>query len=301
MTHDPTPPLSPTTSIESTDSLVTPNNSDTSTFVDNCAVSEGVIDGHLALFKNSSEVWEEFESAGCDPFGVAVADAGIPISPSSSLLSGIDLLGETTPPPLPEVTAAPVRSGSHQIAVPRRASVFDFPSPPVFVPNRRMTLAVPRSISGSPPMEVSLVSRPCLGASHECIPQPIRHSQSSVLQRWSTLPPAAFHPDKRRGSNELVINKAPGTLRTRAAEHAVTRANPPMVPSLPTVVTPSSRPGPAGYDVHSPIRRSRRPEASDTFTSFMDMSATESALSKSGVHKLFSKIYGSLKSRNKRH
>jgi hypothetical protein len=292
MIYNPTPRLSPTTSIESTDSLVTPNYSDTSTFVDS-VVSEDVPEGHFFLFKNSSEVWEEFEDAGYDPFETKVADAGIPISPSSSLVSGIDLLGDTSPP-LPE----PTRSESHQAAVPRHASLFDFPSPPILVPNPRMRIGELGPINGSSQM-VSLVSHPNHGASHECLAQPIRHSRSSALHRWSTLPPAVDHPDKRRGSIELTTSKATGTFLTRAAKGAIICTDVP-VRSLPFVAIPSLSPRPADYDVPSPVRRPRQ-EASDTFTSFIDMSANKSTLSASRVHKLFSKIAGGLKSRSKRH
>ena len=104
-----TPRLSPTTSIESTDSLVTPNHSTASTFADDCAVSEDGPNAHGLPLKNASEVWEEFDGVDCDPLGIPVADAGIPPSPSSSLLSGIDLLGDTAPPPLPEAPAGPTR------------------------------------------------------------------------------------------------------------------------------------------------------------------------------------------------
>ena len=292
MTHSPTPRLSPTSSIESTDSLVTPNYSDTSTFVD-CVVSEDVPGGHFLLFKNSSEVWEEFKDAGYDPFEIQITDAGIPISPSSSLLSGIDLLGDTSPPPLPEVTAVLTRPGSHQVTVPHRASLFDFPSPPILVPNLRTRTEEFNPIS---------VSHPSLGASHDCLAQPTHHPRSSALHRWSTLPSAVYHPDKRRGSIELVTSKATGTFLTRAAKGAITCTDVPVAPvrSLPFVAIPSLSPRPAGYDVPSPARRSRQ-EASDTFTSFIDMSANKPTLSTSRVHKLFSKIAGGLKSRSKRH
>jgi len=287
MTHDQTRRLSPTTSIESTDSLVTPNHSDTSTFVD-CVVNEDVLDGHFSLFKNSSEVWEEFKD-GHDPFEIHVADAGIPISPSSSLLSGIDLLGDTSTPPLPEV------------AVPRRASLFDFPSPPIPVPDLRTRIGEFNPINGGP-LAVSLGSHPSPGASHECLAQPIRHPRPSALHRWSTLPPTVYHPDKRRGSIELVAAKATGTFLTRAAKGAVTSADVPVVPvrSLSFVAIPSSSPRPAGYDVPSPVRRSKQ-ESSDPFTSFIDMSANKHTLSTSRVHKLFSKIAGGFKPRSKRH
>lgn len=295
MIHNPTPRLSPTISIDSTDSLATPNY-DTSTFVD-CIVREDVPDGHLFLFKNSSEVWEEFKDGGYDPFEIQAADAGIPISPSSSLLSGIDLLGDTSPPPLPEVTAVPTRSGSHQAAAPRRASLFDFPSPPILVPNLRTRVGEFNQISGSPPM-VSLISHPSLSASHECLARPIRHSRSSV---WNTLPSAVYHPDKRRGSIELATGKATDTFLTRAAKGAITYTDVPVVPvpSLPFVAIPPLSPSHAGYDVQSPVRRSKR-EISDTFTSFIDMSANKPTLSTSRVHKLFSRIAGGLKSRGKR-
>lgn len=299
MTHDQTRRLSPTTSIESTDSLVTPNHSDTFTFVD-CAVSEDIPDCHFSLFKNSSEVWEEFKDDH-DPFEIQIVDAGIPISPSSSLLSGIDLLGDTSAPPHPEVTAIPTRSGSHQVAVPRRASLFDFPSPPVPVPDLRTRMGELNPINGGPPA-VSLGSHPSPGASHECLAQPIRHSRPSALHRWSTLPPAVYHPDKLRGSFELVATKATGTFLTRPAKSAVTSADVPVVPvrSLSFVAIPSLSPRPAGYDVPSPGRRSKQ-EASDPFTSFIDMSANNHTLSTSRVHKLFSKIASGLKSRSKRH
>lgn len=301
MTYNPTPRLSSTTSIESIDSLMTPNYGDTSTFVDDFAVNEGVPDSHFFLFKNSSEVWEEFKGAGCDPFGISVADAGIPISPSSSLLSGIDLLGDTSSPPLPEVTAVPIRSGSHQMAIPRRASLFDFPSPPTLVPNRRiMRMGGPKSISGSPPIQLSLASHPSRGTSHE---QPIRHSKHSALQRWSTLPSVAFHPDTRRESIELVTNKATDMFQTRASKCAFTGTDAPVAPvsNLPFVAISSLSLRPAGYDVPSPVHHSRRRKVSDTFTSFIDMSANTPTLSTSRVHKLFSKISSGLRSRGKRH
>jgi len=286
-----TPRLSPTTSIESTDSLVTPNHSGTSTFADDYA--EGVLDGHVLPFKNASEVWEEFDGVGCDPLGIPVADAGIPPSPSSSLLSGIDLLGDTPSPPLPEVTAIPTQLGS-KMASPRRVSLYDFPSPPIPVPNRRMTLqGTPGSINGIPPM----VSLPC--ASHECPPQPINRSPSSVLRRWSTLPPTTFHPDKRRGSNELATSRSIDSFQTRATKRAVT--DPPIAPNPPFVAISSFLPGDKWCDAPSPVRRSRRQEPSDTFTSFMDMSVNESTLSKSRVYHFLSKISGRLKLRRKHH
>ena len=298
MAYDPTPRLSPTTSLDSTDSLVTPNHSDTSIFIDDRAVSEDVPDGHFLLFKNSSEVWEEFKDVGCDPLGTLVADAGIPMSSSSSLLSGIDLLEDTSPPLLPEVAAAPIPPESHQVVVPRRASLFDFPSPPILVPDRRTTMRESRSISGNPLM-VSLVSHPAQGTSHECLPQPIRHS--SALQRWSTLPSPAFDPDNRRRSSELVTSNTActRTFRTWAAGGAVTRGDPLVVPFVSTL--PSSGPRPAGraHDVLSPLRRLKPQKASDKFTSFMDMSPDESTLSESRIDKIFSKISSSFKSRRK--
>ena len=264
MSHGPTPPLSPTTSIESTDSLVTPN---PSTFVD-CAVHEGVPDDHFFLFKNSSEVWEEFRDAGCDPFGIPFADAGIPTSPSSSsLLSGIDLLGDTS---------LTTRAEPDQVAVPRRASWFDFPSPPIFVPDRKITPA--GSISGNPPV-VNLVSYPSRSTSHEHLAQPTRHSQISPLQRWDTLPPVALHPDKRQ----------PNGLTTKGTTV--------QAPNLSSAAASSLTLGP----IPSPVRRSRRRKTSNTFTSFIDMSANEPALSASRVHKLFSKISGGFKFHNKHH
>lgn len=292
MVHGPTPRLtcSPTTSIESTGYPVTPNHDDTFTF--------GVLDGHLSLFKNSSEVWEESKDADCDPFGILVADAGIPTSPSPSLLSGMDLLGDTIPPPLPEVTAASIQLESRQITVARRASFLDFPSPPTPVPNRRMTLGDSRSISGNLPVPtVTLPSHPSLGASHECLPQPTRLSQSGALPRRSTLPPSALRPDKLRGSNELTTSFQPWEARGSA----VTRTDPPEVPSLPRTSSSLLGPGNAGYNVSSTIRRPRQQEASDTFTSFIDMSVSEPTLSKSRIHKLFSGIFGRLKLRSNRH
>lgn len=286
-----TPRLSPTTSIESTDSLVTPNRSTTSTFADDYAVSEDVLDAHGVPFKSASEVWEEFDGVACDPLAIPVADAGIPASPSSSLLSGIDLLGDTAPPPLPEAPATSTRLES-KMARPRRISLFDFPSPPIPVPNRRMTLqGVPGSgsINGSPLM----VSLP--GTFHKCPPQPISRSPSSVLRRWSTLPPTASHPGKRRGSNELVTSKSTDSFRTRAV------TDPPMVPSVPFVTISSFLPGDSWCDGPPPVRRSRRQEPSDTFTSFMDMSINESTLSKSRVYNFFSKVSGRLKLRRKHH
>ena len=269
---------------------MTPSHSATPTFADDCAVSEDVLDPHGLPFKNTSEVWEE--SVGCDPLGIPVADAGIPASPSSSLLSGIDLLGDTAPPPLPEAPAAPTRLES-KMASPRRISLFDFPSPPIPVPNRRMTLQGVPAINGSPLM----ASLP--GAFHECPPQPISRSPSSVLRRWSTLPPAASHADKRRESKELVTSKSTDSFQTRAAKRAVTDL--PMVPSLPFVAISSFIPGDSWCDAPSPVRHSRRQEPSDTFTSFMDMSVNESTLSKSRVYNFFSKISGRLKLRRKHH
>ena len=286
-----TPRLSPTTSIESTDSLVTPNHSGSSTFADDCAVGEGALHGYGLPFKNASEEWEEFHGVGCDPLGISVADAGIPPSPSSSLLSGIDLLGDTSPPPLPEATATLPRMGS-KMANPRRVSLFDFPSPPTPAPNRRMTLqGVPGSISGSPPM----VSLP--GVSHECPPQPISRSPSSVLRRWSTLPPTTLHSDGHRGPNELVTSRSIDSFQTGAASRAVT--GPPMASSLPSVGISSFVPGDTWREAPSPVRHPRRQEPSDTFTSFMDMSVNESTLSKSRVYHFFSNISGRLKLRRK--
>lgn len=284
-----TPRLSPTTSIESTDSLVTPNHSTTSTFADNYALSEDILDAHALPLKNASEVWEEFDGVGCDPLGIPVADAGIPASPSSSLLSGIDLLGDTAPPPLPEAPAPSTRLES-KMASSRHVSLFDFPSPPIPIPNRRMTLqGAPGSgsINGTPLM----VSLP--GAFHECPPLPISRSPSRVLRRWSTLP----HPDKRRGSNELVTSKSTDSFQTRSVKRAVT--DPPMVPGLPFVAISSFVPGDSWCEGPSPVRRSRRQEPSDTFTSFMDMSVNESTLSKSRVYNFLSKISGRLKLRRK--
>jgi hypothetical protein len=172
--------------------------------------------------------------------------------------------------------------GSHQMAAPRRISSFDFPSPPIPVPNRRMTgtFGEPGSISGGAPV-VSLISHPSLGASHECLPQPIRRSQTGAMRRWSTLPSEAFHPDNRWGPTELVTN--------RSTE---------LFPRMPS----PSIPGDAGSDMpSSPIRRSRRQEPSDTFTSFMDMSVNKPTLSKSRVYHFFSRVSGRLKSRSKRH
>ena len=299
MTHCPTPPLSLATSIGSTDSLVTPNHSDSSTFADDdCVLSESVTHDQFSLFPNSSEVWEEFKDADCDPFGIPVADAGIPISPSSSLVSGIDLLGDTSLPLLPEVTAVPIRPGSHP------ASLFDFPSPPVFIPNRRMAaMWGSRPISGSP-STVSLASHPHVGASHDSLPQPIRRSKSSASRRWSALPSAALHPDKcNAGSNELVASRATGASRTRAARHAVTCTNPPVASHLPfaRVSALLLGPGSRGRDVPSPVRSSGRQDPSDAFTSFIDMSTNEPTLSTSRVHKLFSKFSNSLKSRSRYH
>lgn len=300
-----TPRLSPATSIESTDSLATPNCSDVSTFADDCAVNEGI--GHDSLFKNASEVWEEFEDTGCDLLGTLVADAGVPSSPPSSLLSGIDLLGDATSLPLPEVVPPSRRSGARQMASLRHISSFDFPSPPIPIPGRRMTFGpvdpAGSTTCGIPPM-VSLVSQPNFGESHECLPWPIRRSQPSTAsesQRRSTLPAsAAFQPDKRRRSTEFVTSRSTDTFQTRAAEHA---ADPPvtMAPSLPFATIPSFVPGDAGYDVQSPACHSIRQESSEEFTSFMDMSVNESALSGSRVYNFFSTFPGRFKSRCKRH
>lgn len=263
---------------------MTPNHSDTFTFVDDCVVSEGIPGGHNLLFKNSSEVWEEFKGAGYDPFGIPVADAGIPASPSSSLLSEVDLVEDTTPPPLPEATAASIRLESRRIAAARHASLFDFPCPPILVPNRKVTFgdSESRSISGSVPM-VSRVSHP----------RQTRFSQPSAEKRWSTLPPAEFHP------NELVTTRSTGTLRTGAAKRTV--ADPPVVAGLPFAATSSFLPGDTDYDLPLPVRRSRRQEEPDVFASFIDMSVNEPTLSKSRVHNFFSKLSDKLNSRNKRH
>ena len=286
MAHDPTPRLSPTTSIESTDSLVTPNHSDTSTFADECAVSDGILDGHNFLFKNSSEVWEEFKGVGHDPFGIPVADAGIPASPSSSLLSGIDLVEEdTAPSPLPEVTTASIRLGSRRTAVARHASSFDFPCPPILVSHQRETFGESRPICGNLPM-----------VGH---PRPTRFSRLSTEKRWSTLPSADVHPNKHRGSNELVTSRSAGTFRTRAVKRAI--ADPPTISSLLLAATSPSLPGDGGYGPPPAARRSRRREAPDTFASFMDMSVNEPTLSKSRVHNFLSKITGKLKPHSKRH
>ena len=284
MAHDPTPPLSPAISIGSTDSLVTPNHSDTSTFVD---VSEGTLDD--SFLRNSSEVWEDFKD---DPFrtdlGIQIADAGIPPSPSPSLLSGMDLLEDTTPPPhLPDTTGASMRT--RRTAVPRRVSSFDFPSPPILVLNKRMTRTFRESasINGSPPV-IGLVSHPGFCASHDCLPQPTRISQPSALERWSIPPSATFHPD--RGSRPFFPSKSTGTLRPW-----------PATDRLPFVSTSYLDPADAGHAMPSPARHSKRQEAPDGFTSFIDMSVNEPTLSTSRIHRLFSKLSGRLKSRNGRH
>jgi hypothetical protein len=278
MAHDPTPPLSPAISIGSTDSLVTPNHSDTSTFVD---VSEGTLDD--SFLRNPSEVWEDFKD---DPFstglGIQIADAGIPPSPSPSLLSGMDLLEDTTPPPhLPDASVRTRRT-----AGPRRVSSFDFPSPPILVLNKRMTRTFRESasINGNPPV-IGLVSHPGFRASHDCLPQPTRISQPSASQHWSIPPSATFHPD--RGSRPFFASKSTGTLLSWPANHAATDR--------------LLDPGDAGHAMPSPARHSKRQETPDGFTSFIDMSVNEPTLSTSRIHRLFSKLSGRLKSRNGRH
>lgn len=297
MVHDLTPPLSPTTSVESTSFPVTPTCSHTPTFVNDRATDEGVFEGHFGFLKNSSEEWEECKDADYDPSSVTVADPGILISPSSSLLSGLDLLGGTTVPPLPEITNVHVRPRSHQITAPHNESPLDFPPPPTLVPNRRPSFGKSRPISGKP-LAVSPFSHPGLAASYEYIPQPAPCSKSSTLQRrWSALPPAEFHPYSRRGSSEFVTAKGTGAVWARPTPD--THLDTPVAPHVPTLPTPHA--SPRFRDEPAPPSRSRRKENSDPFTSFMDMSTTNSTLSKSRVQKLFSKISGGFKTRSKRH
>ncbi|KAF9792949.1 hypothetical protein BJ322DRAFT_1032299 [Thelephora terrestris] len=294
--HDLTPPLSPTTSVESSSFPVTPTHLHTPTFGNDCAESESVFEGRFGLLKNSSEVWEESKHADYDdPSSVTVADPGILISPSSSLLSGLDLLGGTTAPPLPEVTEAPTRSRSHQTSKPHDETPSDFPPPPTIVPNRRSSFGKSRPIS-TRPATVSPFSHPGLAASYECIPQQSHCPQPSTLQRrWSALPPVDFHPysSRSRGSSEFVTAQDIGTVwSTRPTNHPDRHLNTPVVtPRVPTI--PASRASPGFRDEPSPFRNSRRKD-SEPFTSFIDMST------KSRVQKLFSKISGGFKPRSKR-
>lgn len=285
MVHDMTPPLSPTSSVGSTNSPETPVDAHTPTVADDGAVDECALEGRFALFKNSSEVWEEFNDVGCDPSNVTVADPGILISPSSSLLSGLDLLGGATPPPVPEVNAIPT---------PHNESFLDFPSPPALVSNGRTSFGQSRPI-GKGSLMVSPLSHPGLAVSCDSIPQPTGYPQSSALRRrWSALPPSEFHPDNLGTSSERVATKRADPFRTRAA---VANMDTPAVPRVvPFLAASHHSPG------DGPSRRPpKRREKSDPFESFMDMSVTESALSTSRVHKLFSKISGGFKPRRKRH
>lgn len=307
MVHDLTPPLSPRSSIGSADSAVTPVSPHTPLFVDDR--SKDVFDGHFTVFKNSSEEWEESKDADYDFSIVTVADPGILISPSSSLLSGIDLLGEIAEPPLPEATKVPTSSRSHQTSqttVPRNESFFDFPSPPALVPNRKTSFEESRPITGTGSRLVANpLSHPGMAASCECISQPSRTSQSGGVRRWSTLLPTEFHPYNSRASGEVVSSRAVGTSSTRAIERTITHPpeRPAAAPTRTPLFTPShSGPGDGFYGAPSPRHhRPKRQEQSEPLTSFMDMSVTKSALSKSRVHKLFSKISGGLKPRSKRH
>ena len=293
MLHDMTPPLSPTPSVESTNSPATPIDAHIPTFVDD---REGTSECRFAPFKNSSEVWEEPKDVGYDPPGVTVADPEIFISPSSSLLSGLDLLGGVTPPPLPEVTSIPIRSRSHQTSALHNESFLDFPSPPTFVSNRETSFWGSRQIGS---LTVSPLSHPGLAAPCDSVPQSTYPPQSNALRRrWSALPPAEFHPDNRRRSSECVTAPGTDTFWTRAA---VTHTDAPAVPCEPFLAT--SHPSPCGgpHGKPPPRRRQKRQEKSDPFESFIDMSVTGPALSTSRVHRLFSKISGGLKLRSKRH
>jgi hypothetical protein len=280
MVHDMTPPLSPTSSVGSTNSPATPIDVHTPIFV-----GDRTSEGRFTHFENSSEVWEEFKDIGHDSSSVTVADPEILISPSSSLLSGLDLLGGGT---VPEVTAVPVRQRSQQTAAPHRESFLDFPSPPTLVPDRRTSFGECRPI-GKGLLMASPLSNPSLAVSCDSIPQSTLYPQSSALRRrWSTLPPVEFHPDNRPRSTERVTDKGTDTFWTLRA----------AVPDIDTPVV--SRPGDGVYDQPSPRSRSKRREKTDAFESFIDMSVTESALSASRVQRLFSKISGGFKPRSKR-
>ena len=237
------------------------------------------------------------KDADYDPSSVTVADPGILISPSSSLLSGLDLLGGSTLPP--EVTDVPKRTRSHQMTIPLNESFLDFPSPPTLVPNRGPSFGESRLI-GERPLRVSPLSNPTLAASYECIPQSSRYSQFSTSQRrWSALPPVEFHLDSHKESSEFVPTK--GTVRSWVTERPDAHRGTPTVRRKPFLATSHAGPGDGFYDEpprRGPQRRKGKPEP---FTSFIDMSTKESALSKSRVHKFFSKISCGLKPRSKRH
>lgn len=290
MVHDMTPPLSPTSSIGSTNSSTTPIDARTPTLVDNLTMpGERAFEGRFALFKNSSEVWEEFKDVGSDSCSVTVADPEILISPSSSLLSGLDLLGDATSPPLPEATAAPTRSRSHQTV--DNETILDFPSPPAFV-LARGTSVWESPLIGKGSLTASPLSHPGLALSCDSIPQPTHYPQFSTLRRcWSTLPPAESYPNNRRRSSERVSTNDTDTFWAGAA---VTNTDTPVVPRGPFPT--ASHHGP-GDGLLEPSRRRPKQQEPDPFESFIDMSVTESTLSTSRVHKLFSKI---LKSRGKR-
>ena len=294
MAHEMTPPLSPTSSVGSTNSPATPIGTHTPIFVDGRTTSEGASDGRFTLFKNSSEEWEEFKDVDHDSSSVTVADLEILISPSSSLLSGLDLLGGGTPPPPPEVAADPVRPRCHQMPVPRSDSFLDFPSPPTLVPNRTTSFGESRPI-GKGSLTVSPLSNPSLAVSCDSIPQSTPYPQSSALRRrWSALPPVEFDTDNRTRSS-----KGTNTFPTRAA---VPHVDTPAVPSqLPFFAAPRPGPGDRPRDDPSPRCRQKRREKPDPFNSFIDMSVTEPALSTSRVHRLFSKISGGFKPRRKHH
>lgn len=289
MVHDITPPLSPTSSVGSTNFPATPIDARAPAFVD-----ESVVEGRFALLKNYSEVWEESKDVGYDSSSVTVADPGILISPSSSLLSGLDLLGGATSTPPPEVIVVPIRSQSHQIPIPHDESFLDFPSPPKV---RRTSFGGSRPI-GKESLMVRPLSRPGLAVPCDLIdiPQSTHFPQSNPSRRrWSALPPAELHPDNRRRSSECITVKGPDTFCIRAAAtHTDTPVMPRVLPKFPT----ASGPGPAvGLSDESSRPSPKKP---DPFTSFIDMSVTESALSTSRVHKLFLKISSGFKPRNKR-
>ena len=289
MVHEITPPPSPTSSVESTGSPTTPIDAYIPTFVDDRTTNEGSSEGRFTLFKNSSEEWEEFKDVDYDSSGVTVADPGILISPSSSLLSGLDLLGGPTPPPLPEATPAP-----------HNESFLDFPSPPAtFVSNRGASFVNSRSIGKGPLMVSPLSQYPGPAVSCDSIPQSTHYPQSNALRRrWSALPPEEFHPYNHRRPNEGATAQGAGTFRARAA---VTHINyTPTVPLVPFLAASNPGPGDGLHDEPPPRRHPKRQEGCDPFESFIDMSVTKSALSASRVQKIFSKISGGLKPRSKR-
>ena len=293
-----TPPLSPTSSVGSTNSPVTPIDDHSPTCVYDRSVSEGPSRGRPALFNSSSEVWEEFKDVGHSSSTVAVADPGILISPSSSLLSGLDLLGGAAPPPLPRVAAVPTRSLPRQIRVQHNESFLDFPSPPALVSNRRKSWGI-SGLIGKGSLMVRPLSNPSLAVSCDSIPQPTHYPPFSPLKRrWSALPPVEFYLDNRARSNDRVTADGPDSFSTSPV---VTHRDIPVVSCVPLFAPPNSGPSDGPYDEPSPRRRPKRQEKSDPFESFIDMSVKESAFSVSRVHRLLSKISGSLKPRSKRH